>query len=743
MLLDKTPEHYPGWKLYHPQEAFMEGSKTVLQIRAIEGHFRSNPIIYDSSVIIKTLSFPLHIQTLENDEKFMREWQNFKQDLQDTPEQTLACCGLAMHQIILGSNIIDKTNMNLKTIKPRIYGYGPVTNLRSLKVNSYGKMVTINGTIVRVGGSYTSNTWMAYKCGTCDTQQAIKQPDGIGTVPTSCRDGCRARSNFIPIVSSPFTKIEAIQEIRLQEGKSFDNYDSGRVPQNIEVELKAELVDSVCPGDDVTITGILKVRSQDEFTRRDQANMYKMYLECITILNNKNSINTRRAEYTDKDLEAIGIIKSEPSVFRLLVQSLCPHIYGHEMVKAGLILGLFGGSGNSKSGRRTETHVLVVGDPGVGKTQMLQSCANISPRGIFICGKSSTSAGLTVSVRHEKKVGNSLEAGALILADQGACCIDEFDKMTSNQQPLLEVMEQQMVSVAKAGVLCTLPARTSILAAANPSGGHYDKSKTVSENLKIGPALLSRFDLVFIVLDRPNEYHDKLLTKHIQWLHEKNKSKLGTSSSKFLGSGTQSTNTGDDNDIPLYERLKLKPNEQMDLLPHVLMQKYIGYSRKNFNPKLTSDAAKELKNFYLELRQLKNDDSIPVTIRQLESLVRLTQARARVDLSQLATIEHAHDVLSIFRQSMIDVFSTDAGDFHMQRGINGSGMSQASQIKKYLKLLERHSQRLQKTIFSVDELREIAQQGGFTINFLNLLETLNIQGFMLKKGLNLYKLLID
>lgn len=200
-----------------------------------------------------------------------------------------------------------------------------------------------------------------------------------------------------------------------------------------------------------------------------------------------------------------------------------------------------------------------------------------------MCGNSSSSAGLTVTVRQERG-GGSLEAGALVLADQGVCCIDEFDKMSSNHQSLLEVMEQQTVSVAKAGVLCSLPARTCVLAAANPSGGHYDRSKTVSENLKINPALLSRFDLVFILLDRPNAHLDSLLTAHIQALHSGTKNSPGAPSnsgnSSFYGAMNRTLNSSTSSDSScdksLLERLRLAPNEKLDLLPHVLFQKYIG-----------------------------------------------------------------------------------------------------------------------------------------------------------------------
>lgn len=206
-------------------------------------------------------------------------------------------------------------------------------------------------------------------------------------------------------------------------------------------------------------------------------------------------------------------------MFRLLVHSLCPTIYGHEILKAGLLLGLMGGTQNKNSSVRCDIHILMVGDPGLGKSQMLQACCNIAARGVFVCGNTSTNSGLTVTMCRESGGEYSLEAGALVLADQGCCCIDEFDKMSANHAALLEAMEQQTISIAKAGVVCSLPARTSILAAANPAGGHYNKAKTVSENLRLGAALLSRFDLVFILLDKPDEHLDGLLSEHVLALH--------------------------------------------------------------------------------------------------------------------------------------------------------------------------------------------------------------------------------
>ena len=228
-------------------------------------------------------------------------------------------------------------------------------------------------------------------------------------------------------------------------------------------------------------------------------------------------------------------------------------------------------------------------------------------------------------------------------------------------------MEQQTVSVAKAGVLCALPARTCILAAANPVRGHYDKSRTVSENLKINPALLSRFDLVFILLDQADAHLDDLLTAHIQALHDNNRTNDRGARPVFTQSVRSATSsftmTGrpvpSDANTSLYERLTLRPGEKIDPLPHETIQQYIGYARQQCFPALSPEAAQELKAFYLEMRKTSNViDSIPVTTRQLEALIRLTQARARIDLVAVATVQHARDVLAILRYSMCKAIFT-------------------------------------------------------------------------------------
>lgn len=364
-----------------------------------------------------------------------------------------------------------------------------------------------------------------------------------------------------------------------------------------------------------------------------------------------NDEGNSSSPFTIEEREIIRGIATSKNPFKLLVDSLCPDIFGHEVIKAGLLLALFRGRENGVT--RSNPHILIVGDPGLGKSQMLSAVAGVAPRSVFVGANTSTAAGLTATLHQEGGPGEyALEAGALVLADQGCCCIDEFDKLTEHRV-LLDVMEQQVVNVAKAGVVCSLPARTSILAAANPVGGHYNHEKTISQNIKLDEALLSRFDLIFVLLDRPDQEIDRYLSEQI--LSKISATAKTAQKSQFSNAKTlvsQITQTGESLHSSAFLRnLSKKQTNHSDLLSPQLLRKYISYAQRFISPKLSTEAGQVLKEFYLSCRQNKNNfnptDTLPVTIRQLESAIRLCEARAKAELRLIVTKEDAEDVVSI------------------------------------------------------------------------------------------------
>jgi DNA helicase MCM8 len=366
-------------------------------------------------------------------------------------------------------------------------------------------------------------------------------------------------------------------------------------------------------------------------------------------------------------------VAAQDNLFHFIVNSVCPAIYGHEIVKAGLALSLFGGvqrftNVKHKLPVRGDPHLLIVGDPGLGKSQLLSAVSHIAPRGVYVCGNTTTTSGLTVTVVKDQGSGDfSLEAGALVLADQGCCCIDEFDKMRNEHQALLEAMEQQSISIAKAGIVCNLPARCSVIAAANPVGGHYNRAKTVSENLKISPALLSRFDLIFILLDSPDDVRDDLLSSHVMGLHQKTQPKTQNGHS-FSQVQTQMTLDSNQPRKKLAERLAVTPKSNFEPLPAVCLRKYIAYARKYVHPKLSEEAKLVLQEFYMTLRKKhQSSDSTPITTRQLESLVRLAQGRAKLELREIVTEQDALEVVEIMKESMYDILTDEYGQVDFRR----------------------------------------------------------------------------
>ncbi|CAM8916913.1 unnamed protein product [Rhodiola kirilowii] len=603
------------------------------------------------------------------------------------------------------------------------------------------RIVSVRGTVVKVSTVKPLVLQMPFECAKCSCKTIRNFPDGKFSPPTSCgMQGCKSRT-FNPL--------------RVQEIQRSENHEEGRVPRTVECELTEDLVDTSIPGDVVTVTGIIKVinsymdiggeavsvkNSKSQTALEDPQN--SKYVSGATELCDLFSFSTRDLEFVGKFSEEYG-----SDTFRQILQSICPSIYGHELVKAGITLALFGGvrkhsMDQDKVPVRGDIHVIIVGDPGLGKSQLLQAAASVSPRGIYVCGNGTTNAGLTVAVVRDSMTNDyAFEAGAMVLADGGLCCIDEFDKMTAEHQALLEAMEQQCVSVAKAGLIASLSARTSVLAAANPVNGHYNRAKTVNENLKMSAALLSRFDLVFILLDKPDELLDKRVSDHIMSLHtsyDVNSAAVKKMRvSQNVPSIDLSMNIGS-----LAARLRLDPNKDRDFipLPSQLLRKYIAYARNFVFPRMSRPAADILQKFYLKLRDRSTSaDSTPITARQLESLVRLAEARARVDLREEITAQDATEVVEIMKESLYDKYVDEHGIVDFGRS---GGMSQQKEAKRFLGALNKQAELQQKDCFSISEIYGLADRIGLNVPDVDtFIENLNCVGYLLKKGPKMYQVL--
>ncbi|TYJ50781.1 hypothetical protein E1A91_A01G233000v1 [Gossypium mustelinum] len=665
--------------------------------------------------------------------------EEFYAKMEDKPKIALSCMSAAIHQVLLNNQ--DFYLEEGKKINIRLHNYPEsMIVLKNLKAAYIDKLVSVRGTVVKASNVKPLVTKMNFACEKCATEIPRSFPDGKFSAPSTCTiHGCKSRT-FKPIRSS--AQAIDFQKIRLQELLKSEDHEEGRVPRTVECELTEDLVDLCIPGDVATVTGIIRVINNymdiggGKSKGRNQG-FYYLYIEAVSIKNSKSLSVTEDMEdsnsdarpkelvdlfpFSPKDLEFIVKFSKEhgSDVFRQILQSICPSIYGHELVKAGITLALFGGVRKHSMDRnkvpvRGDIHVIVVGDPGLGKSQLLQAAAAVSPR------------------------------GAMVLADGGLCCIDEFDKMSAEHQALLEAMEQQCVSVAKAGLVASLSARTSVLAAANPVGGHYNRAKTVNENLKMSPALLSRFDLVFILLDKPDEQLDKQLSEHIMSLH----AGYGESSpalkkpripkaSQNVEAVTMRVKGGS-----LVSRLRLDPKKDADFvpLPGALLRKYISYARTYVFPRMSKPAAEILQKFYLQLRDRNTSgDGTPITARQLESLVRLTQARARVDLREEITVQDAKDAVEIMKESLYDKYVDEHGFVDFGRS---GGMSQQKEAKRFLSALNKQSELQQKDCFSISEIYSLADRIGLRVPDIDtFVDNLNSVGYLLKKGPKTYQVL--
>eukprot|EP01059_Diplonema_ambulator_P007146 TRINITY_DN16664_c1_g1_i2.p1 TRINITY_DN16664_c1_g1~~TRINITY_DN16664_c1_g1_i2.p1 ORF type:complete len:763 (+),score=183.10 TRINITY_DN16664_c1_g1_i2:23-2290(+) len=598
----------------------------------------------------------------------------------NAPGLYLSLSHVAVHYLIYQ----QKPNTTEILVAVRLRGL-PLSKITGqLRAHDVQSVIAVRGTVVRLSTVQPLAAKISFGCTKCGDSQQVATADGVCVYPTTCqRSKCRAvrkfGSGFVPEPLNDMTVTVNHQRLKLQ----VEATNTGRIPCSVEVELQGSLCDTVAPGDIVTCVGILK---QDCGTARrgrqagtTDNSLTAAYLECNNVEKYGPSGGKDNSVLTTSNIAGIKEIASRDDAFCLLVHSLCPSILGHELVKAGMVLTLFGGTPRSpESGQRGNAHLLVVGDPGAGKSQMLNAVSHVAPRAVHVSGNSASASGLTVTLVRDVTTGDSaLEAGALVLGDQGVTCIDEFDKMDKvEHQALLEAMEQQRLSIAKAGAVGSLPARTSVIAAANPTSGHYDDFKSVAENVRTNPALLSRFDLVFILKDTIEGKLQEGLTRHVISMHTGNGS-VDRHHEHFMMSIGDKDGLLGTQDHGVEMKLRRAKYQRDELVPHRLMTKYIAYAKRTVRPRMSAEASAALKEYYIELRKKSDSkDAMLITTRQLESLIRLAQARAKVELREEVTKSDADDVICLMKRSLYQMCTdVETGQIDANRGPCGSGRS--------------------------------------------------------------------
>ena len=490
--------------------------------------------------------------------------------------------------------------------------------LRKLGSKQMGKLVMIEAIVVRATPVRPMVMMAAFKCKRCGTVSRVEQSGQFLRAPTVCTSPDCGKDGPFEFMQDDSLFIDS-QDLRLQERP--EDLPPGQLPRMLAVKLiGSEVVDVARPGDHVSIVGIVHAFAPS------RPGIGKLRTFILQLDANSIQVMGKEPETTiatKEEEEKILALSKDPKVHQKLLTSIAPSIFGYEHIKEAILYLLCGGVSKTLPDItiRGEMNALLIGDPGTAKSQLLQYVARIAPRGLYTSGRGTTAAGLTAAVIREKGGRMSLEAGALVLADKGICCIDEMDKMRPEDRVAIhEAMEQHTVSVAKGGIVATLNARTAVLAAANPALGRYEPHRTVAENISLPITILSRFDIIFVLRDVPNKEADAKMSQHILEIHQR---------------GISPTQAPVDAE---------------------LLRKYISYS-KTIQPELSNDALNRLREFYLAMRTASESEGSPIAItaRQLESLVRISEARARAALRKVVTGEDAEAAISIMKRSLEEV----------------------------------------------------------------------------------------
>jgi len=568
----------------------------------------------------------------------------------ENPQQTT----LLIEEAIQDAGLKDKARLRLTEI-PK----SAKIAVRNIRAKQLDKLIQIEGIIRQASDVRPQVTNAKFECPSCGAILSVLQIDKKFREPNRCT--CQWKG--------PFTTLskEMVDTQRLVIEESPDSLEGGEQPRRINVFLQEDLVEPkmeerTTPGSRVAVIGTLKevpipLQTGAVSTRYDIA------IEANNLIPLEETFDN--LEINEEETKQILEIATRPEVFRDLSESIAPSIYGFKEQKEAVLLQLFGGVRKKKTDgghTRGDIHVLMVGDPGVAKSVLLKFASNIGPKGRYVSGRAASAAGLTAAViKDEFMRGWSLEAGAMVLSNKGVVCLDEIEKMTEQDRSAMhEAMEQQTVTVSKANIQATLRSETTVLAAGNPKLGRFDPHTPITQQIDITPALMSRFDVIFVVRDIPNKTQDEAIASHVLAEH--------------------------------------KQSITHDVIDPKLLRKYVAYARKNCHPKLTDEAITEIKNFYITLRGQSSKiegggvKPLAITARQLEGIIRISEACAKARLSDEVQKRDARQAIDLIFYSLKQVgYDEETKTFDIDRittGITASRRGKIVSVREALAKLE-------------------------------------------------------
>ncbi|KAF2687766.1 minichromosome maintenance protein MCM [Lentithecium fluviatile CBS 122367] len=522
--------------------------------------------------------------------------------------------------------------------------------LRQLRQSHLNCLVRVSGVVTRRSGVFPQLKYVKFDCVKCGVTLGPFHQDSNVEVKISFCQNCQSRGPFT--VNSERTVYRNYQKLTLQESPG--TVPAGRLPRHREVILLWDLIDSAKPGEEIEVTGVYRNNYDAALNSKNGFPVFATIIEANYVVKSHDQLAGFRL--TEQDELAIRNLAKDPKIVDKIINSIAPGIYGHTDIKTAVALSLFGGVSKEAAGShrmRGDINVLLLGDPGTAKSQVLKFVEKTAHRAVFATGQGASAVGLTASVRRDPMTSEwTLEGGALVLADKGTCLIDEFDKMNDQDRTSIhEAMEQQTISISKAGIVTTLQARCAIVAAANPIGGRYNSTIPFSQNVELTEPILSRFDILCVVRDTVDPTEDERLAKFVVHSHGR---AHPLQNSGYNHSAKKSEQNGEDEEDEMeVDQDGYKPENEGEI-PQELLRKYILYAREKCKPKLYQMDTEKVARLFADMRrESMATGAYPITVRHLEAIMRIAEAFCKMRLSDYCSSQDIDRAIAVTIESFV------------------------------------------------------------------------------------------